>query len=127
MAHILVIEDHKDFRETLTEMLRTAEHEVSAVGNGREALELLASDSFDLMVTDILMPEVDGIELLTAIRKARAELPVIAISGGGSMPASLALSLSTSLGADAVLYKPFYSGELLDAIDRALRTRGGLH
>ena len=127
MAHILVIEDHKDFRETLTEMLRTAEHEVSAVGNGREALELLASDSFDLMVTDILMPEVDGIELLTAIRKARAELPVIAISGGGSMPASLALSLSTSLGADAVLYKPFYSGELLDAVDRALRTRGGLH
>ena len=127
MAHILVIEDHKDFRETLTEMLRTAEHEVSAVGNGREALELLASDSFDLMVTDILMPEVDGIELLTAIRKARAELPVIAISGGGSMPASLALSLSTSLGADAVLYKPFYSGELLDAVERALRTRGGLH
>ena len=127
MAHILVIEDHKEFRTTLTEMLRTAEHDVRAVGNGREGLDLLATDSFDLLVTDILMPEVDGIELLTAVRKTHAHLPVVAISGGGSMPASLALSMSTSLGADAVLFKPFFVDELLEAVDRALKTGKGLH
>jgi CheY-like chemotaxis protein len=127
MAHILVIEDHREFRDTLTEMLRLADHEVRAVGNGREGLDLLATDDFDLLVTDILMPEVDGIELLTTIRKMRSRLPVVAISGGGSMPASLALSLSTSLGADAVLFKPFYSAELLEAVDRALQAGSGLH
>lgn len=127
MAHILVIEDHREFRDTLTQMLRTAEHDVHAVGNGREGLDLLETDSFDLLVTDILMPELDGIELLTKVRKMDAHLPVVAISGGGSMPASLALSLSTSLGADAVLFKPFYIGELLEAVDRALRGNSGLH
>jgi CheY-like chemotaxis protein len=121
MAHILVIEDHREFRDTLVEMLRLADHDVSVVGNGREGLDLLATDDFDLLVTDILMPEVDGIELLTAVRKRNARLPVVAISGGGSIPASLALSLSTSLGADAVLFKPFYSAELLEAVDRALQ------
>jgi len=88
---------------------------------------MLAKDSFDLLVTDILMPEVDGIELLTAVRKMHERLPVVAISGGGTMPASLALSLSTSLGADAVLFKPFFTDELLDAVERALSAGAGLH
>jgi len=120
MARVLVIEDDGDFRNTLTAMLRSADHEVQSVSNGREALELLASATYDLLITDILMPEVDGIELLTAMRKMSSRLPVIAISGGGSMPASLALSLSTSLGASAVLFKPFYAQELLETVDRVL-------
>lgn len=120
MARVLVIEDDSDFRDTLAAMLRSADHEVQCVRNGREALELLASATYDLLVTDVLMPEVDGIELLTTMRKMRSRLPVIAISGGGSMPASLALSLSTSLGASAVLFKPFYTQELLETVDRAL-------
>jgi CheY-like chemotaxis protein len=120
MARILVIEDNSDFRDTLTAMLQAADHDVQSAGNGREALEMLAANAFDLLITDVLMPEVDGIELLTAIRKMPSRLPVVAISGGGSMPASLALSLSTSLGARAVLFKPFYSQELMDAVHQAL-------
>lgn len=127
MAHILVIEDHNEFRTTLAEMLRGAAHEVRAVGSGREGLDLLKAGSFDLVVTDVLMPEVDGIELLTALRKMQVRLPVIAISGGGSMPASLALSLSTSLGAQEVLFKPFYCDELLQAVSRALDIGSTLH
>lgn len=120
MARILVIEDQDDFRDTLAAMLRSADHDVQGAGNGREALDKLASGTFDLLVTDILMPEMDGIELLMAIRKMPSRLPVIAVSGGGSISASLALSLSTSLGASAVLLKPFYTQELLEAVDRAL-------
>lgn len=121
-ARILVNEDHSEFRDTITAMLRSANHDVHSVGNGRDALDLLASGTFDLLVTDILMPEVDGIELLTAIQQMPLRLPVIAISGGGLMPASLALSLSTSLGASAVLVKPFCTQELLDAVSHALST-----
>ncbi len=120
MARVLVIEDNDDFRDTLAAMLRSAGHDVQCAGNGREALDMLASPAYDLLITDILMPEVDGIELLTAMRKMPSRLPVVAISGGGSMPASLALSLSTSLGASAVLFKPFHTQELLEAVDLAL-------
>lgn len=120
MARILVIDDHSDFRDTLTAMLQSADHDVQSARNGREALDILASTAYDLLITDVLMPEVDGIELLMAMRKMPSRLPVVAISGGGAMPASLALSLSTSLGARAVLFKPFYMQELLETVDRAL-------
>jgi CheY-like chemotaxis protein len=120
MAHILVIEDHAGFRETLSEMLRSAAHEVRCASNGREALDILHDETFDLLVTDVLMPEVDGIEVLTALKRMPTPLPVIAISGGGALPASLALSLSSALGARAVLFKPFYRQELIAAIEQAL-------
>jgi CheY-like chemotaxis protein len=120
MARILVIEDHPSFRDTLIAMLQSADHDVLSARNGREALDILAADKFDLLVTDVLMPEVDGIEVLTALQKMPSPLPVIAISGGGALPASLALSLSSALGAKAVLFKPFYRQELIDAIDCAL-------
>jgi CheY-like chemotaxis protein len=120
MAHILVIEDHAGFRDTLTEMLRSAAHDVRSACNGREALDILTAENFDLLVTDVLMPEVDGIEVLNALKRMPAPLPVIAISGGGALPASLALSLSSALGARAVLFKPFYRQELIEAVQRAL-------
>lgn len=120
MSQILVIEDDNDFRETLVAMLHAPEHEVRSASNGREALDMLASDRFDLLVMDVLMPEVDGIEILRTIRKMPCRPPVIAISGGGALPASLALSLSSSLGASAVLFKPFYRQELIDALTSAL-------
>jgi CheY-like chemotaxis protein len=127
MARILVIEDHADFRDTLTAMLRSADHEVESGGNGREALELLAEASFDLLVMDVLMPEIDGIEVLRALEKAPCRMPVVAISGGGLLPASLALSLATALGASAVLYKPFLRQELIAAVDRVLVPGRTLH
>ncbi len=127
MARILVIEDHSDFRDTLSAMLRSADHEVQSGSNGREALEMLTSDAFDLLVMDVLMPEVDGIEVLRAIEKMPARPAVVAISGGGILPASLALSLASALGASAVLFKPFYRQELIEAIEGALKTEAVLH
>jgi CheY-like chemotaxis protein len=127
MARILVIEDQSDFRDTLSAMLRSADHEVQSGSNGREALEMLKSAAFDLLVMDVLMPEVDGIEVLRAIEKMPSRPSVVAISGGGVLPASLALSLASALGASAVLYKPFYRQELIEAIDDALRTEAVLH
>lgn len=127
MARILVIEDHSDFRDTLSAMLRSADHDVRSGSNGREALEMLTSDAFDVLVMDVLMPEVDGIEVLRAIEKLPFRPPVVAISGGGILPASLALSLASALGASAVLFKPFYRQELIEAIEGALRTEAVLH
>jgi CheY-like chemotaxis protein len=127
MARILVIEDHSDFRDTLSAMLRSADHDVRSGSNGREALEMLTADAFDVLVMDVLMPEVDGIEVLRAIEKLPFRPPVVAISGGGILPASLALSLASALGASAVLFKPFYRQELIEAIEGALRTEAVLH
>ena len=124
---ILIVDDEEQIRSSVRGVLTDEGFRVLEADNGRSALATIAAEQPRLVLLDIWMPEIDGIELLTAIRKDGTQLPVIAISGGGSMPASLALSLSTSLGADAVLFKPFYSAELLDAVDRALRTRGGLH
>lgn len=120
MAQILIVEDDGDFRDTLFAMLDSGGHDVRDAGDGREALDILATDRFDLLIMDVLMPEVDGIEVLRAIQAMPSRPPVIAISGGGILPASLALSLSTALGASGILYKPFYRHELLEAVARAL-------
>jgi len=127
MANILVVDDHSDFRVTLNAMLDTAGHTVTAGRNGQEALDILASGRYDLLVLDILMPDVDGIEVLRAIGELSDRPPVIAISGGGGIPASLALSLASTLGAQTVLFKPFYRQELLDAVDAALAKATTLH
>lgn len=127
MARILVIDDHGDFRDTLNAMLSAADHEVKCGRNGREALEILESEAFDLLVLDVLMPEVDGIEVLRAIEALPLRPPVVAISGGGIVPASLALSLASALGASAVLFKPFYRQELIDAVDNALKSERVIH
>jgi CheY-like chemotaxis protein len=76
---------------------------------------------------DVLMPEVDGIEVLRAIEKMPLRPPVVAISGGGVLPASLALSLASALGASAVLFKPFYRQELMEAVNQALCSERTLH
>ncbi len=127
MARILVIDDHGDFRDTLNAMLSSADHEVKCGRNGREALEILGSEDFDLLVLDVLMPEVDGIEVLRAIEALPLRPQVVAISGGGIVPASLALSLASALGASAVLFKPFCRQELIDAVENALKSDRVLH
>src|SRR5690606_17107623 len=69
MAQILIVEDDSDFRDTLVAMLDSGGHEVRDGGDGREALDILATDRFDLLIMDVLMPEVDGIEVLRAIQE----------------------------------------------------------
>jgi len=120
MARILVIEDAPDERQLLTEVLSVAGHEVCPVSHGLEALNLLRQTSVELAITDLLMPEMDGIETILAMRQKFPWVKIIAVSGGGVFGPEHCLRLARNLGARHVLEKPFTSEEMLRAVKSVL-------
>jgi DNA-binding response OmpR family regulator len=99
----------------LSRLLARASYEVLLAGNGRQALSVLEEHTVDLLITDIIMPEKEGIELITTVRVDQPKLPIIAISGGGQVDPDQYLELARMLGANRVLGKPFDIDELLEA------------
>jgi CheY-like chemotaxis protein len=124
MARILIVDDVEDVRLSLRGLLEAAGHEVDEATNGREALEVTARESFDLVLADIFMPERDGLSFLDELRRRDAEVPVIIMSGGGpGAPLERAVALADAYGASRVLFKPFENTELLQALDELLARR----
>ena len=121
MADILLVEDSPEVSMTVREILVGAGHTVEAVGNGNEALAKLKDHKFDLIVSDIWMPEMDGIALLKEVRGAGNRVPVIVISGGApNAPLTYTAPLAATFGANEVIYKPFEKDELLNAVSAVL-------
>jgi len=117
-TRILVIDDDESVRDSLKDLLSVQGYQVAVARDGREGLEVLHRQRFDLVVTDLLMPNVDGIEIIREIRKHDASLKVLAISGGDHATHFLHLNAAQALGADDVLKKPFDEESLLAAIRR---------
>lgn len=120
MTRILVIDDNPEFRTILQAHLTTHGYDVLTAGDGDEGLQLLEGGNIDIVLTDILMPQRDGVEVLRTVKKRWPSLPVIAISGGGWIGATELLGMAERLGADQVLTKPVRRDELLKAVDDAL-------
>ena len=121
MAHILLVEDSPEVSMTVREILASVGHTVAEAPQGREALKLLAAGKFDLIVTDIWMPGMDGIALLKEIRGSGNSIPVVVISGGApNAPLTYTAPLAATFGANEVIYKPFEKDELLRAITDVL-------
>ena len=121
MARILVIDDEELVRETLEIVLQDAGHEVSLAENGRVGLALLERQPQDLVICDLFMPEMEGLETMGNIREHHGDLKIIAISGGGRAAAQQSyLEDAEILGADASLSKPFQNRELLALIQHLL-------
>jgi len=120
MAHILVIDDDPVLRRVVTLALEAAGHSVLRCENGRKAVAFLEHDHADLLVTDIVMPEMDGVETVRAVRQLDPDLPILAISGGGSFDPKDYLGIAQALGATAVLPKPFRPAELVDVVSQLL-------
>lgn len=112
---MLVIEDDRPLLLAMARAFTNAGAQVILAPDGAEGLKRFMTSSPDLVVTDIIMPEREGIETILAMKAARPEVPILAISGGGQTPAREFLTLAKGLGADAVLAKPFRAGQLLDA------------
>ncbi|MFA6290045.1 MAG: response regulator [Opitutaceae bacterium] len=108
MAHILLIEDHDALRDMLCAALTERGHEVVGACDGQEGLKCYGEGSFDVVVTDMIMPRRDGVETIIALRRLNAGAHIIAISGGGNLvPAENCLEIATKIGASQVLQKPF--------------------
>jgi DNA-binding NtrC family response regulator len=119
MARILVIDDEADVRELLEETLRSLGHSVVLATNGKEGLNLHRANPVHLVITDIFMPEKEGLE---TIRDFRREFPgVVLIAMSGRPDLANALFLAQQLGAYRVLEKPFDRQDLLAAIADALQ------
>jgi CheY-like chemotaxis protein len=124
-VRILIVDDDPFVLDFCRDVLLDAGYEAVAAIDGADALRIIASSEFDLVITDVIMPELDGIELIPKFR-AYDSNRVIAMSGGGitNRPWSY-LDLAKHLGAVATLSKPFSGSDLLDAVSSALEKPAG--
>ena len=121
MAHILVVEDDQLLREFIQEVLETKGNNVKTAFDGVDGMKKIRQDPWDLVITDMLMPGRDGIEIIREIKDNHPGVKIIAMSGGGEKIGSHELLPTASMfGADHVLYKPFSIGDILDVIDRVM-------
>lgn len=114
---VLLIDDEQMVRKIVRKMLERSGHEVTEAENGRLGLEQLKTDRFDLVITDIIMPEMEGVETLMTVREQYPDVKVIAMSGGGRTGNIDFLGAAEKLGASAILHKPFTLGSLTAAIE----------
>lgn len=117
---ILVIDDEEQYRDYLTRLLENKGYEVCSADNGITGEEKIKQHTPDLIITDIVMPDKEGVEFIQNLREFDKSTPIIAISGGNRVNAYSYLALSKKLGANAILAKPFSSSDLLSTINKLL-------
>ena len=120
MRQVMIIDDDDQVREMLRRMLEYAGYAVQEAGDGDEGLRRLEDRPVDLVITDILMPNKEGLETIMTIRREYPSVPVIAISGGGWNGAHGYLVTADKLGASRTLAKPFTRQQMLDAVEEVL-------
>jgi CheY-like chemotaxis protein len=118
VSRILVVDDEQLVRDLTVHVLERAGYDVVSVGCGRRALELVEEEHVDLIVSDVVMPGLTGVELLIELRDSRPNLPVVLMTGGSPEPDRTMKALE--LGACAIVYKPYTHAELRDAVAAAL-------
>ena len=119
---ILLVDDNVDLLVVLASALRMKGYDVVTAGNGAEALQCAQSEPFHFLVTDIIMPEKEGLETIMSFRRLNASISVIAMSGGGRISAEEQLRLADKMGVLATLRKPFSVGDLIGIIESECRT-----
>jgi len=120
MTDILVIDDDELVREMLQELLRRAGYEVSACADGLSGVEFMKEDPAKLVITDIIMPEQEGVETIQILTRDFPDTKIIAISGGGQNKPENYLPLAEKFGASKTFAKPFVNQDLLDAVAELL-------
>ena len=121
MARVLVIDDDPQIRHLLRTVLEQAHYQVGEAPDGAVGLRLFKEQRFDLVITNIFMPEKEGIETITDIRAEDQHTPVLAMSGGGSSGGTDVLQTAMAFGATATLAKPFDIDVLTARVDELLR------
>jgi DNA-binding response OmpR family regulator len=129
MARILIIDDDRAVGQSIQIALERAGFEVTVLGDGRAGLEAAKSGDFDLLIVDIFMPGMDGLETMRLVREHKPRMPIVVMSGltfrSSSAPAPDFLAMATKLGAVRSLQKPFRPRELLAVIEECLELSVG--
>lgn len=120
MKRVLVIDDDWQMREMMHQALERAGYDVAEAPNGKVGVNIHREDPVDLVITDLIMPEKEGIETIRELRRDYPGLKIIAISGGGRAGADGYLSVAKTIGADRTLSKPFDLKKILDAVEELL-------
>jgi DNA-binding response OmpR family regulator len=120
MAKILVIDDDAMVRHTISKILRHGGHEVVMAEDGVRGMAAFRKEHPDLVITDIIMPEQEGIQTITQIRREARDTKIIAISGGGRVGNADFLAMARKLGANDILSKPFLPEDLIGRIKNCL-------
>lgn len=121
MARILIIDDDDNFRKLLRRMLEKAGYDnIEEAGNGSVGIKLCQKHSFDLIITDIIMPDKEGLEIITELTRDYPRIKIIAISGGGCIGPMSYLEMAKHLGAKRTLAKPFTNADLIEVVQELL-------
>jgi len=116
MPQILLIDDDESLRKTLRITLQRLGHVVAEARDGDEAIRLHEKTAFDVVLTDLIMPNKEGIETIITLRRQRPDVKIIAMSGGGRLNAKDILAVAKAMGAHQVLAKPFSHEALVAAL-----------
>lgn len=120
MANILVLDDNEILLEVVKDSIQMTDHTVTATKDSYHIDEILKEQTFDLIITDIIMPDREGFEIIIHLRKNYPKTKVIAMTGKNMGEALDLLEMAQSIGADAALSKPFSPKELISIIDKTL-------
>lgn len=123
MYDILVVDDEPMIREGLKVALEMEGHKATTASDGNEAIRLVGEKKPHLIITDIIMPESDGIEVICTVKEHNPDIKILAISGGGRISANDHLKIASQLGATGILAKPFSTEELICEINRLFGER----
>jgi YesN/AraC family two-component response regulator len=126
MARIILIDDDDPVRAILARTLSHFGHTVIEARDGKEGLDIFPRSSADLVITDIVMPEMEGLQVVMELRKILPAVKIIAISGGGRHSPADFLRIALHLGASKVLTKPFSNEELIKAVNDLLLPSGSM-
>ena len=123
MKRILVIDDEITILVMLRRLLTKGGYEVMEAANGKIAADLLRDNPADLIITDLIMPDQEGLETIIEFRRDYPAMPIIAMSGGGSVGPSTYLDIAKKLGARRTFTKPFHPADLLAAVHEILKEK----
>ncbi|MCP4108457.1 MAG: response regulator [Desulfobacteraceae bacterium] len=124
MARILIVDDENEIREMLRQMFEREGFEVVEAPDGKEALKVFRQEQTDLVITDIIMPEQEGLETIIKLRKEFPEVKIIAMSGGGIIEPEPYLNMAEKVGALRTFTKPVNRKELLEKVREVLKVEG---
>lgn len=118
---VLLIDDNDVFRKAISDTLTILKYEVTSLNDAKKVVQYLKTKRYDIIITDIIMPDKDGFETINDIRKYDLKIPIIAVTGDGAYEQNQNLKIAEKLGANDTLMKPFETSTLVEKINTILQ------